>query len=82
MLDNLIYFIEHHEEMFRIIDENTICKDNYKEMKQSYIKLLYYVKDECRNGYFHKERIDDYNSLCEKRKKVLEAIAKTIILLK
>ena len=82
MLDNLIYFIEHHEEMFRKIDENTICKDNYKKMKQSYIELLYYVKDKCRNGYFHKDRIDDYNSLCEKRKKVLEAITITIILLK
>lgn len=82
MLDNLIYFIENHEEMFKILNENIISKSTYEEVKKSYIDLLYYVKDKCRNGYFHKERIDDYNSLCEKRKKVLEAIAKTIIFLK
>lgn len=82
MLDNLIYFIENHGEMFKILNENIISKNTYEEIKKSYIELLYYVKDKCRNGYFHKERIDDYNSLCEKRKKVLEAIAKTIIFLK
>ena len=82
MLDNLIYFIEHHKEMFKELNESIISKSNYEEYIKSYIELLYYVKDECRNGYFHKERIDDYNSLCEKREKVLEAIAKTIIFLK
>lgn len=82
MLDNLIYFIQHHGEMFKLIDENIISKTHYEELKKSYIDLLYFVKDYCRNGYFHKERIDDYNSLCEKRKKVLEAIAKTVLLLK
>lgn len=82
MLDNLIYFIEHHKEMFIELNESIISKNNYAVYIKTYIELLYYVKDECRNGYFHKDRIDDYNSLCEKRKKVLEAIAKTIILLK
>ena len=82
MLDNLIYFIQNHKEMFKTLSEDIISKNNYEIYIKEYIDLLYYVKDECRNGYFHKERIDGYDSLCEKREKVLEAIAKTIILLK
>ena len=82
MLDNLIYYIEKHREMFRKSSEDKLSKDNYESLIKAYIKLLYYVKDECRNGFFHKERIDTYDSLCEKREAVLEAIARTIILLK
>lgn len=82
MLDKLISYIENHKEMFKIPRENVISKENFDCFIESYIKLLYYVKDECRNGYFHKHRIDNYETLCEKRDKVLEAIARTIIFLK
>lgn len=82
MLDNLIYYIQNHKEMFRESLGNILSKENRNLTIKSYIELLYYVKDECRNGYFHKERIDNYENLNKKRDKVLEAIAKTIILLK
>lgn len=82
MLDNLIKYIRNNKEIFKIIDSNLISKENTDFIIQSYIDLLYDVKNKCRNGYFHKHRIDDYNTLCEKREKVLEAIAKTIIFLK
>lgn len=82
MLDNLIYYIKNNKEMFKIHGDDMISKDNTNFLIKSYIELLYYVKDECRNGYFHKHRIDKYKDLCEKRDKVLEAIAKTIIFLK
>ena len=82
MLDNLIYYIKHNRQMFRTPNKNVISKDTYNSLVKSYIDLLYYVKNECRNGYFHKHRIDNYEKLCEKREKVLEAIAKTIIFLK
>ena len=82
MLDNLIYYIENNKEMFKIIGNDLISKEHTDLLITEYIKLLYNVKDKCRNGYFHKHRIDDYKTLCEKRKMVLEAIAKTIIFLK
>ena len=82
MMDTMIYYIQNHNEMFKKFSEDEMSKNNYDSFIESYIKLLYFVKDECRNGYFHKHRIDKYNELCEKRNKVLEAIAKTIIILK
>ncbi len=82
MLDALIYYVQKHKEMFKIPSESIISKNNFDSYVESYIKLLYYVKDECRNGYFHKHRIDNYDNLCKKRDKVMEAIAKTIIFLK
>lgn len=82
MLDNLIHYVENNKEMFKIIDSNSISKENSDLLIQSYIDLLYEVKNKCRNGYFHKHRIDDYDTLRKKREMVLEAIAKTIIFLK
>ena len=71
-----------NSDMFKIIENDLISKDNANSLIKSYIDLLYNVKDKCRNGYFHKHRIDDYDTLCEKREMVLEAIARTIIFLK
>lgn len=82
MLDSLIYYIQNNSDMFKIIDNDLISKDTANSLIKSYIDLLYNVKDKCRNGYFHKHRIDDYDTLCEKREMVLEAIARTIIFLK
>lgn len=82
MLDSLIYYIQNNSDMFKIIENDLISKDNANSLVKSYIDLLYNVKDKCRNGYFHKHRIDDYDTLCEKREMVLEAIARTIIFLK
>lgn len=79
MLDNLIYYIENHKEMFKNIG---ISEQNKKIIFNNYIDLLYEVKNKCRNGYFHKHRLDSYDELRQKREKVLDAIAKTIILLK
>lgn len=82
MLDSLIYYVQNNSDMFKIIDNDLISKDTANSLIKSYIDLLYNVKDKCRNGYFHKHRIDDYDTLCEKREMVLEAIARTIIFLK
>ena len=82
MLDSLIYYIQNNSDMFKIIDNDLISKDTANSLIKSYIDLLYNVKDKCRNGYFHKHRIDGYDTLCEKREMVLEAIARTIIFLK
>ena len=82
MLDSLIYYVQNNSDMFKIIDNDLISKDTANSLIKSYIDLLYNVKDRCRDGYFHKHRIDDYDTLCEKREMVLEAIARTIIFLK
>ncbi len=82
MFNALISYIMNHKEMFKFPNDNVISKVKYDSIIKSYIELLFYVKDECRNGYFHKHRIDTYDALREKREKVLEAIAKTIIFLK
>lgn len=82
MLDKMINYIKNHKDMISLPSDNVISKDNFNSFIDDYIELLFYVKDECRNGYFHKHRIDDYDNLHKKREKVLEAIAKTIIILK
>lgn len=82
MLDKMINYIKNHKNMISLPGDDVISKENFNAFVDSYIELLFYVKDECRNGYFHKHRIDDYENLYKKRKKVLEAIAKTIIILK
>ena len=82
MLDKMISYIKEHKDIFKTPDENIISKSNFNSFVDSYINLLFYVKNECRNGYFHKHRIDSYKSLSKKRDKVIEALAKTIILLK
>ena len=81
MLNKMINYIDNNKDMIKIPSDNVMSKNNFNAFVDSYIKLLIYVKDECRNGYFHKHRIDDYKTLNKKRKKVLEAIAKTIIIL-
>ena len=82
MLDKMINYIKEHRDIINRPGDNVISKENFNSFIDSYIELLFYVKNECRNGYFHKHRIDKYKELCEKRNKVLEAIAKTIIILK
>lgn len=82
MLDNLIYYIEKNREIFKIYNSKLISKENAELIIDSYIKLLYDVKDNCRNGYFHKHRMNVYDELYEKREKVLKAIAETIIYFK
>lgn len=82
MLDKMINYIKEHKDIIKRPSENLISKDNFDSIIKAYIDLLFYVKNECRNGYFHKHRIDNYESLCKKREKVMEAIAKTIIILK
>ena len=82
MLDKMINYIKEHNDIIKAPSENLISKEHFKYIVKSYIDLLFYVKNECRNGYFHKHRIDNYDSLCKKREKVMEAIAKTIIILK
>ena len=80
MLNKMIAYIKEHKNMFKIQED--ISNEHFTAIFESYIELLYNVKDNCRNGYFHKDRINKPNELKEKRKKVLEAIAKTIIFLK
>lgn len=82
MLDKMINYIKINRNIIRMPCDNVISKEHYKYFVESYFNLLIYVKDECRNGYFHKHRIDTYDSLDKKREKVLEAIAKTIVILK
>lgn len=80
MLNKMIIYIKEHKNMFNI--QENISKEHFTDIFESYIELLYDVKDNCRNGYFHKDRINKPKELKEKREKVLEAIAKTIIFLK
>ena len=40
MLDNLIYFVEHHKEMFIELNESMISKSNYDVYIESYIKEI------------------------------------------
>lgn len=82
MLGEIIAYIEKKRSMFRDVSESMIPREKIEIICNEYVELLYYVKDECRNGYFHKHRLDKYADLCKKRKKVLEAITKTVILLK
>ncbi len=58
-------------------------KDKFDDKQLELFKQeLRYVKDECRNGYFHKERIDSYDSLMEKRNKAFKVLIEIAILLK
>ena len=76
MLNELIS----HIDMSVIRDE---LKDRFDEKHlELFKKELLYVKDECRNGYFHKDRIDTYEQLIEKRNKAFEVLIEIAILLK
>ena len=66
MLDKMINYIKEHRDIINSPSDNVISKENFNSFIDSYIELLFYVKNECRNGYFHKHRIDKYKELCEK----------------
>ena len=51
------------------------------EIYEKYIEHLVYVKDKCRNGYFHKERMDNYTDSFIKRVRIFNIMIETIALI-
>lgn len=81
MLNKMINYISENKSKM-IKTPTVVSKEQFDSFFKEYIELLYDVKDNCRNGYFHKDRIEKPKELKEKREKVLEAIAKTILIMK
>ena len=78
MLDSMIKLIkENKDKLLRQEIQNYIDDEKYDE----FIKHLNIVRDKCRNGYFHKDRMDSYESLHEKREFVFHTIVETIALI-
>ena len=78
MLDSMIKLIkDNKDKLLRQEIQNYIDDEKYDE----FIKHLNIVKDKCRNGYFHKDRMDSYKSLHEKREFVFHTIVETIALI-
>jgi hypothetical protein len=78
MLDSMIKLIkENKDKLLRQEIQKYIDDEKYDE----FIKHLNIVKDKCRNGYFHKDRMDSYESLHEKREFVFHTIVETIALI-
>lgn len=79
MLNEMIKIIKSNKEQLIKPD---ILKIIQNDQFDEYVTNLLFIKDECRNGYFHKDRLDNKKQTDCKREKLLEGIIETLILLK